>query len=504
MATFRQRLDQLAFVCSCAVAACAERVAWTQDLALPPYVPQLIETELIETEPLPVPTADASPSTLTLSAQTLPAQTPPAQTLPAQTLPSGETAAANDAAAAVDQPIDGYRGVDEGRPRILFQPAVPGTDRQGQSILRPTVRVADGSGVEILPTPASDGSLPILEPQRYHEGRLRAEAVVPSGPRWQSGGRGERWLMFRERYLESVSDFTGGLGTLMRPRGGYDSGLGVERLPFALSEIDAAQPNNNVRLRFESGYDWEFPDRAEFFWSKLGGKGPPATIPVESSVDYQDIRLAMEVGTDKFSATTEIPLRFVDPTVLPNTGGMGDLVLTTKTVMLDGERLQVTQVLRNQLATGSAKKGRGIGHASMEPGFVAAYRRAEDSMWHSELKLWFPIGGDPDHSGPVLRYGTGYARLWYDSDTLAIIPTFEFVGWSVLTGGQTVPGPLLGSGEVVSIDGLNIFNLYPGLRIAKDTGGDMGIFELGIHGGLSVSNSHWYESLMRLELRWTF
>jgi hypothetical protein len=479
MATFRQRLDRFAVVCVCAVVACARQVAWGQDLELPAYVPELIETEVVESEPLPSPTTSESP--------------------PSLTLPPAESFAPPDAAAP-DQ-IGGWdTAVGGDRPKILFQPAVPGTDRQGQSILRPTVRVADGSGMEILPTPSTERALPALEPQRYREGRLRAEAVVPP----QSDLSAERRSLFRGQYLGGLFNLTDRLGTWMRPRRAYDSGLGVERLPFALSEIDAAQPNNNIRLRFESGYDWEFPDRAEFFWSKLGGKGPPQTIPVESSVDYQDIRLAMEVGTDKFSATTEIPLRFVDPTVLPNTGGFGDLVLTTKTVMLDGDRLQITQVLRNQLATGSAKKGRGIGHASMEPGFVAAYRRAERSMWHSELKLWFPIAGDPDHSGPVLRYAAGYARLWYDSDTLAIIPTFEFVGWSVLTGGQTVPGLLPGSSEVVSIDGLNIFNLYPGLRIAKDTGGDLGIFELGMTGGLSVSSSHWYESLMRLELRWTF
>ncbi len=480
MATFRQRLDRFAVVCVYAVIACAEQAAWGQDLELPAYVPQLIETQVVETEPLPSPATSESP--------------------PSLTLPPDEFSPPPDAATTVERTGDWNEAIGGDRPKILFQPAVPDTDRRGQSILRPTVRIADGSEMEILPTPSIDDGLPTLGPQRYSEGRLRTQTVVPP----QSGLSGERWRMFRQQYLGGLSNLTDGLGTWIGPRRTYDSGLGVERLPFALSEIDAAQPNNNIRLRFESGYDWEFPDRAEFFWSKLGGKGPPETIPVETSVDYQDIRLAMEVGTDKFSATTEIPLRFVDPTVLPNTGGFGDLVLTTKTVMLDGDRLQITQVLRNQLATGSAKKGRGIGHASMEPGFVAAYRRAERSMWHSELKLWFPIAGDPDHSGPVLRYGTGYARLWYDSDTLAIIPTFEFVGWSVLTGGQTVPGPLLGSGEVVSIDGLNIFNLYPGLRIAKDTGGDLGIFELGITGGLSVSNSHWYESLMRLELRWTF
>jgi len=73
-----------------------------------------------------------------------------------------------------------------------------------------------------------------------------------------------------------------------------------------------------------------------------------------------------------------------------------------------------------------------------------------------------------------------------------------------LSGGQTTAGPLIGSPQVVSIDGLNIFNFYPGIRIAKDTGGDLGLVEIGFSGGVSVSEAHWYDSLIRLDLRWTF
>ena len=236
-----------------------------------------------------------------------------------------------------------------------------------------------------------------------------------------------------------------------------DVGVGAERLPFALFEIDAAKPSNNVRFRFEAGYDWEFPDRAEFFWSRLGGKGPSLTVPTENSVDYQDMRLAIEVGGPKFSTTTELPLRFINPTELANTGGLGDLILTTKTVMIDGERLRLTQVLRNQLATGTAKSGRGNGHVSMEPGVVGAYQWTDRTLLHSELKLWFPIGGEPGFSGPILRYGFGAANLLYDSDTFAVIPTFEVVGWSVLNAQRT--GTL---GAITSIDGEDIINLYPG------------------------------------------
>ncbi|MCO8120411.1 hypothetical protein NHH03_01585 [Stieleria sp. TO1_6] len=363
--------------------------------------------------------------------------------------------------------------------------------------------MADSPQAEILP------SIEILSemypPQGGGDGRVAlgdrlvdAGRGAPDGA-WVPSQWGERVRDFGDRRRKPLMRLLGGVQAYRQRQARRDAGIGVERLPFALFEVDTSQPSNNFRVRFDAAYDWEFPDRAEVLWSKIGGKGPAETIPIESSVDYQDIRVAIEVGGKRFSATTELPLRFIDPTVVGNTGGMGDMVLTTKTLMMDGDSFQLTQVLRNQLPTGSARNGRGNGHTSMEPGFVARYSWSEKTMIHNELKLWFPLGGDPDFSGPVLRYGFGLANVLYDSDSVAVIPTLEFVGWSVLSGQKTV-----GLLQVQDIDGENIFNIYPGVRMVRDTGGGAGVFEFGISGGTSVSTSHWYESLMRMELRWTF
>ncbi|HEY1064899.1 MAG TPA: hypothetical protein VGE52_02270, partial [Pirellulales bacterium] len=94
-------------------------------------------------------------------------------------------------------------------------------------------------------------------------------------------------------------------------------GLGAEYVPFAMFEIDNARPKNQLRLRIDAAYDWEFPDRAEYFYAKSGGTGvgPPL---VDSYVNYQDYRLYNETGGDKISAFVEIPIRSIDPDVNRN------------------------------------------------------------------------------------------------------------------------------------------------------------------------------------------
>lgn len=293
---------------------------------------------------------------------------------------------------------------------------------------------------------------------------------------------------------QALSRYVRGRGS--DPRRGYDIGVGRERLPYALFEIDSTQPLNNYRLRFDSAYDWESPDRAEYFWAKGGARGP---APAEPSVDYQDIRFLLEVASPRFSLGTEIPLRFINPRVAGNTTGLGDLSLTTKTLLVDGDSWQLTQILRTQLSTGTAKLGRGNGHISMEPGLLARYKWSEDTYLHSELKFWFPLGGDPTFSGQALRYGFGISNVMYDRDDFAVLRTLELVSWSFVSGQKTVA-----FGPPVPVDGENILNLYPGLRFVHDMGGDFGMFEVGLSGGLSVTERHFYRELLRLDLRWSF
>ncbi|MCA9132275.1 MAG: hypothetical protein KDA45_03945 [Planctomycetales bacterium] len=395
---------------------------------------------------------------------------------------------------AGDDPPANAESLGAGRPKVIFRPAVPDRGVGGQAILRPSVRLEDPLATEILPTPGP--ALPPLEELDLQSVLLSgedAESVwLSAGPAAEPAG----WGPFRWRGLSNL--LRG--GGRQASRVGRDYGLGRERLAFAPFEIDAAQPSNSMRLRLDAAYGWHFPDRAEYLWSKIGGKGPGRTIPVESSVDYQELRFLTEVGGPKFSASTEIPLRFLNPTVLGNTAGLGDMAMTTKIVLLDGDAVQLTQVMRTQLSTGGSHSGRGNGHVSMEPGMLARYKWSEQTYIHGELKFWFPLGGDPSFSGEVLRYGLGISNVLYDSDTFAVIPTLELVSWSVLAGSKTV-GPL---GTTETVDGEDILNIYPGVRLVNDGIGDLGLFEVGLGSGFSVTPHHWYRELMRLDLRWSF
>jgi hypothetical protein len=275
-----------------------------------------------------------------------------------------------------------------------------------------------------------------------------------------------------------------------------EPGLGRERVMSAPFEIDISQPFGNISLRSDAVYNLTQPNRAEYFWAKPG-RGPK--LP-EQSVSYQDFRIRLEMGSEAFSLATEYPIRLLNPEVNDNTGGFGDMHLVQKTRMMDGNRWQITQLLRTVLNNGSARKGLGTGHVSMEPGVLARYKYSDLTYWHGQLKLMFPIAGNPNHSGPALTWGLGLSHVYYETDTFAYIPTIEFINTWILDGQVTNFPP----GIPVDVAGDGIFNLSPGLRIVTDGGGDLGLIEFGINTVVSIGSDGWYDALLRAELRFVF
>jgi hypothetical protein len=269
-------------------------------------------------------------------------------------------------------------------------------------------------------------------------------------------------------------------------------GIGRERLPFSQFELDVTQPQNQFRFRIDLASGFRTPDRAEYFFA-----GPTRGPIPETSVDYQDLRFLMEVGGPAFSVGTEIPIRILDPVRNPNTAGLSDLNLTTKTVLLTGKDWQLTQIFRTYMNTGAPGKGLGTGHISIEPGMLARYRASDSLFWHGAIQYWVPLGGDPMHSGEILKYGVGLSHLLYDSDTFAIIDSFEVVGWTVLDGQRVDPF----TGLNLPVDGEGVIHCYPGIRFVRDTGGDFGLVEFGVSGTIGFGNSRWMDDLVRLEFR---
>lgn len=281
-----------------------------------------------------------------------------------------------------------------------------------------------------------------------------------------------------------------GLQRLLATRQRLDSGLGLLLVPHAPLVLDTTQPLQQLRFRGDFGFGIDFPDRSEYFWaSPVRGPG------YRGAIDYREFAFMFEIGGDSLSVQTEFPLRGFSPEFDSGHGSAGDIRITQKLRLVDGDDIQVSQMLRVHTPSGNVGIGGGTGHASMEPGVLGRYRWSDWTYLHAELKYWLPMGGTPPFAGDVLTYGFGISSVWYESLTAAVIPTLELSSINFLTGQKTGPaGPL-----PVSRD--NTAALHPGVRFAWDPGGDSGPIELAVSSGFAISRDRHYDSLLRLELR---
>ncbi|MCE9607507.1 MAG: hypothetical protein K8U03_21680 [Planctomycetia bacterium] len=287
---------------------------------------------------------------------------------------------------------------------------------------------------------------------------------------------------------------TGLRAWLMSKRPTGSGGLGRERLAFAPFEIDVSAPNPSMRARLVSVRGAQYPDRAEYLWARtVNGRGPKLA---ESGLDYQETRFQMELGSKRFSTATEIPIRFTNPDVNQNHTSIGDMNLTVKTVLLDGKVWQITQLFRSFFPTGSPSMGLGTGHVSFEPGFLARYNSCDKTYYHGQLKYFFPVGGDPMFQGQVLTYGVGMSHILFDSDDFCVLPTMELVGNYIANGLRTQP-----NGVVADAAGEHILALYPGFRVARDRGSELGLLEWGMSMGLPITGPRFYDSIFRFDFR---
>lgn len=368
---------------------------------------------------------------------------------------------------------------------FLYRPALKVFGQDGNLYLRPNLRIEERETPNTNLFSSYEEPIGVLhEFNGVDQYTLESIVSEPSS------------LLSPEGAVSDRSSYVGDFGPPVARRSSTrDLGVGHERIPFALSHIPASQPFNNIRIRSDFQYGWEFPNRAEYLWAGPPN-GPKILGEEQEQLDLQEYSLLMETGSDTFSVGTELPLIWLNPSINSNTSGFGDMSIATKLVVLKGRSLQLTQLTRTHIPTGQASSGRGNGHVSMEPGLIARYSKDERTMLHGMVTFLFPIGGNPNFSGEVLEYSFGVARVWYDSDQFAIIPTIESVNWAVLSGAK--------GNEQNKISGDYISNLQPGLRFVFDRGGDLGLFEAGFGTGFSLTNNHFYESLIRFDLRWSY
>jgi hypothetical protein len=275
-----------------------------------------------------------------------------------------------------------------------------------------------------------------------------------------------------------------------RAQGGGDPTVSDSRDGY----IDDAIPGNQFRLRYDTSYGNNRPNRAEFFYARPAPRGPGLPDP-EFRVDYQDLSAYLEVGaTDRLSGFVEVPWRFINPEVNADHNGIGDMNAGFKYAFVRNPDLVATFQFRTYVPTGDPHLGLGTDHVSLEPALLVWKPITEKLGLEAELRYWVAVGGT-EFAGDLVRYGVG---LHYDLPRVAnvqISPTATLVGWTLLGGKEGVPRP---SG-VVTVDdvaGETIVNAKLGVRVLSERCGD-----LFVGYGRALTGDRWYENTLRVEWR---
>jgi hypothetical protein len=293
--------------------------------------------------------------------------------------------------------------------------------------------------------------------------------------------------------------------------------------------IDDAVIASNIRIRFDAAFGASAPDRAEFFYAKCGcyrglaEADPPAYDPnapgpgpgVVSGYDFQQVYLQGQYAVgDRFSAFVELPVRWLKPDQFvpgtgsfPNQSGLSDIRAGVKVALAAApDQYYVTAQLRGEFPSGDAAKGLGTNHGTIVPALLYYQRVTDRFSFESQIGEWHPLSGSAgvptagsdSFSGDVVFYGIGPSYEVYRSNAVRFAPVVELVGWRVLGGFQTqIPGPA--AGVAAPADGLNIVNLKVG---ARTTFRDATSLYVGY--GRALTDTHWYDDILRIELRYQF
>jgi hypothetical protein len=253
--------------------------------------------------------------------------------------------------------------------------------------------------------------------------------------------------------------------------------------------VDHARPTTMTRLRWDAGRNLTDPDRAEYFWAQTGGPGPANP---ETRVDYHELHLYQEIGTEKFSLFIDLPYRSFDSDRNGGHGGIGDLKIGTKSVLLDSDLLLCTFQFVTSVPTAGPGGGIGTGHVSLDPSLLTTVKLDNCTYWQSQTGYWFGVGNS---NGSVLHYANSLNRvLWTPLPDTRFVGTFETVGYTFTSGSFTDP-----AGVVRAANGTTYFSVGPGFRLCM-----CDRLDLGFGMQFAVTDRHFAQRLYRTELRWRF
>jgi hypothetical protein len=275
------------------------------------------------------------------------------------------------------------------------------------------------------------------------------------------------------------------------------SAFGQTGSSSSVGYIDPAIPMTMLRLRGEAADDDNRPERADFFYSK-NAPGPLA----DHFVNYQEMYAYLEVApTPRLSGFIELPYRFLQPDQNTDQNGLGDLDFGFKYAFLYTEDTVGTLQVRMYAPTADGLRGLGTHNWNIEPALLLYKRLTDRLTLEAELRDFIPVYAYDDFAGNVIRYGAGLGYLLYDTPKVRVLPVFETVGWTVLSGaGGTFVGDVKAAGET-------IVNVKIGFRIqlgeVSEPGGQSRS-DLYIGYGRPVTGTFWYKDILRAEYRLHF
>jgi len=282
--------------------------------------------------------------------------------------------------------------------------------------------------------------------------------------------------------------------------------------PSMVGYIDDGAVGNEVRIRFDAGFNSPRPDRAEYFYA---GSALPdsSTTAVQRTLNFQQLYLSGEYAPFKtLSAFVMVPFRWIEPFFINapgkspdlfSGGGICDLQAGVKYAAIRTDETHVTLQLKADFPSGNGVKGFGTNHYIVEP-MVLLYRKLSDrTAFEGEAGDSHPIGGTyftkppaapQKWSADVAMYGLGPSYRLIDRDRYSFAPVLELVAWHVFGGLQT------GANSVVqSASGINVFNAKLGGRVSFHNGSSI---YAGY--GRAISSDIWYRNLFRVEYRRAF
>ncbi len=258
--------------------------------------------------------------------------------------------------------------------------------------------------------------------------------------------------------------------------------------------IDPAIPGNFDRFRYDAAYQNTRPTRAEFFWAPGPPFGGGPTIP-ERSVDYQDILIYAErLVAPQTSLFLNVPVRFLNPELNPNTAGLVDISAGVKHALIYEDDLVASIQFRVFAPSGDFHRGLGNSHVSLEPALLIYKPLEAGWVAEAELRDWIPVGGG-EFAGNIISYGIGlHYDQWYWGKW-NVVPISEFIGWTAL-GGQVTAVDSSGVAAISEAAGNSIFNIKAGMRMKYSSNWDV---YMGY--GTPVTGDAWYRDTFRVELR---